>query len=185
MNGKLSFKKLEPGTKKNYQNKLDLWHECHAMPNYVYGCGPCCERNSQHSSLFGPHGRGYGPRLTLHYTSIQRGKRFGTEASSAGTIVKSLVESLLLNAALSAPSWHDSHRASSCRSLQVTTSSGLWAYRHLFLGLYLLAFATSRSFNSSRNRTLSLLSHPLFDKLLCFCQSNRNQALSITSFANL
>ena len=38
--------------------------ECHAMPSYVYGCGPCCERNSQHSSLFGPHGRGYGPRLT-------------------------------------------------------------------------------------------------------------------------
>src|SRR5271156_3598895 len=33
------------------------------MPSYVYGCGPCCERNSQHSSLFGPHGRGYGPRL--------------------------------------------------------------------------------------------------------------------------
>ena len=35
------------------------------MPSYVYGCGPCCERNSQHSSLFGPHGQGYGPRLTL------------------------------------------------------------------------------------------------------------------------
>jgi hypothetical protein len=35
------------------------------MPSYVYGCGPCCERNSQQSSLFGPHGRGYGPRLTL------------------------------------------------------------------------------------------------------------------------
>jgi len=28
VNGKPSFKKLEPGTKKNYRNKLDLWHEC-------------------------------------------------------------------------------------------------------------------------------------------------------------
>ena len=38
---------------------------CHAMPSYIYGCGPCCERNWQLSSLFGPHGRGYGPRLTF------------------------------------------------------------------------------------------------------------------------
>jgi hypothetical protein len=25
---------------------------CHAMPSCVYGCGPCCERNSQHSNSF-------------------------------------------------------------------------------------------------------------------------------------
>jgi len=43
-------------------------HLCHATPSYVYGCGPCCEFRSQHSSLFGPHGRGYGPRLTIFNT---------------------------------------------------------------------------------------------------------------------
>jgi hypothetical protein len=35
------------------------------MPGYVYGCGPCCEFHLQHSKSFGPHGRGYGPHLTL------------------------------------------------------------------------------------------------------------------------
>jgi cation diffusion facilitator CzcD-associated flavoprotein CzcO len=45
------------------------------MLSYVYGCGPCCEWNSRHSSLLGPHGRGYGPRLTeIFHSSKLDGK---------------------------------------------------------------------------------------------------------------
>lgn len=28
VDGKPTFRKLEPGTEKNYQRQLDLWHEC-------------------------------------------------------------------------------------------------------------------------------------------------------------
>jgi hypothetical protein len=32
---------------------IQLSGGCHAMPSYVYGCGPFCEWNSRHSSLLG------------------------------------------------------------------------------------------------------------------------------------
>jgi hypothetical protein len=34
------------------RSRSSLCH-CHAMPSHVYGCGPCCEWNSRHSSLLG------------------------------------------------------------------------------------------------------------------------------------
>ena len=36
---------------------------CHAMPSYVYGCGPCCEFRSQHSSLLGRMAEAMGHAL--------------------------------------------------------------------------------------------------------------------------
>jgi len=57
------------------------------------------------------------------------------------------------------PSWHDNHHASSCRSLQVTTSlvseRKVISYRHLSLNLY---------FRPLPHQIFDLLSHLLFDK---------------------
>jgi hypothetical protein len=36
---------------------------CHAIPNYVCGCGPCCEWNSRHSSLLGRMAEAIGHAL--------------------------------------------------------------------------------------------------------------------------
>jgi hypothetical protein len=36
---------------------------CHAMTSYVYGCGPCCEWNSRHSSLLGRMAEAMGHAL--------------------------------------------------------------------------------------------------------------------------
>src|SRR5271163_2535322 len=55
---------VKPVTDKPTTQEMENWNkdkllqwiqqkECHAMPNYVYGCGPCCEFHSQHSSLLG------------------------------------------------------------------------------------------------------------------------------------
>jgi hypothetical protein len=36
---------------------------CHAIPNYVCGCDPCCEWNSRHSSLLGRMAEAMGHAL--------------------------------------------------------------------------------------------------------------------------
>jgi hypothetical protein len=46
----------------------DTWgySSCHAIPSYAYGCGPCCEWSSQHSSLLGRMAEAMGH--VLHFS---------------------------------------------------------------------------------------------------------------------
>jgi hypothetical protein len=40
------------------------------MPNYVYGCGPCCEWNSRHSSLLGRMAEAMGHALHVYLMGV-------------------------------------------------------------------------------------------------------------------
>jgi hypothetical protein len=53
---------------------------CHAMTSYVYGCGPCCEWNSRHSSLLGRMAEAMGHALHAHAGEWDAGKGRGERA---------------------------------------------------------------------------------------------------------